>query len=104
MYIECKIERDDLITRSTLNGKAKGMVSGTLQGLRQIGDRKNRGRCSLLDSGLILLEPGTPGEPEVEAGGVGSSVGGRIARSAIVGQPVASGSATCTSACSGVRT
>ncbi len=53
---------------------------------------------------LVMLEPGTPGEPEAEAGGAGSSAGGRIARSAIVGRPVASGSAARASARSGART
>ena len=40
----------------------------------------------------ILLDSGTPGEPEAGADGAGSA-GGRIARSAIAGQPAATGSA-----------
>jgi hypothetical protein len=50
-----------------------------------------------------VQESGTLGEAKVEASGVGSSAGGHIACSTIVGQPVASGSATCTSAHSGAR-
>ena len=45
-----------------------------------------------------VLESGTPGEPEAEAGGAGSSTGGWIARSAIAGRPVATGSAARASA------
>ncbi len=39
----------------------------------------------------IVLESGTLGEPKAEADGVGSSAGGWIAHSMIMGQPVAAG-------------
>ena len=50
-----------------------------------------------------VQESGTPGEPEAEAGGTGSSAGGRIAHSAIAGRPVTSGSAARASVRSGAH-
>ena len=39
---------------------------------------------------LVGFESGTPGEPKADAGGAGSSAGGRIVRSAIASWPSAS--------------
>jgi hypothetical protein len=51
-----------------------------------------------------MLESGTPGEAEAEAGGAESSAGGWIVHSTIAGRPVASGNAARASARSGVHT
>src|SRR5713101_3544742 len=51
-----------------------------------------------------VSESGTPGKPDAEADRAGSSMGGCIAHSVIMGQPVASGSATHASARSGAHT
>ena len=50
-----------------------------------------------------VQESGTPGEPEAEAGGAGSSTGGRIAHSTIACRPVTSGGAARASARSGAH-
>ena len=40
---------------------------------------------------IFMLDSGTPGKPEAESDKASGSAGGRIARSAIAGRPVASG-------------